>query len=138
MKDAACRCRLCSDSQQGENYMDIISVAYAAGEGTGAPAAAQPEGSWISMIVIIGVFLVMMYFMSIKPQQKQRKEKEQLLSVIKPGDEIMLTSGICGKVVSFKEDSDYAVIELSRGVNVTVAKVRIAHILPKGTIESLN
>lgn len=112
--------------------MNLFSVAYAADQAT-----QQPGGDWLSMIIIVFVFIAIMYFVSIKPSKKAQKEKEELLSKILVGDEIILRSGICGKVVEYKAESEYAVISLSENVNVTVAKVYIMNVIPKGTIGSM-
>jgi preprotein translocase subunit YajC len=112
--------------------MDFFSVAYAA-DG----AAQQPQGDWSMLIIMVVIFIAMMYFVTIKPNRKAMKQKEELLSKITVGDEIMLRSGMCGIVKEYKPDSDYVVINISNDVPVTFAKDAIVHILPKGTIGGL-
>ena len=113
--------------------MDLFSVAYAA-EGV----APQPqEANWSMLIIMVVIFIAMMYFVTIKPNKKAMKQKEELLSKVTVGDEIMLRSGMCGVVKEYKADSDYVVVEISSNTPVTFAKDAIVHILPKGTISAL-
>ena len=78
----------------------------AGGEG-GAAAGAGLLGMLPMLLVMVGVF----YFMMIRPENKRKKEAEQLRSNIKNGDMITTIGGICGKVVDVK--SDKFVIETS-------------------------
>lgn len=71
-------------------------------------AAAGAEGnggSSMSMIIMLVVMFGLMYFMMIRPQRKKQKEDQQMRDNIQPGDEITTIGGICGRVVSVKEDS---------------------------------
>ena len=54
----------------------------------------------IMMVIMIAVF----YFMLIRPENKRKKEAEQLRSSLKVGDQITTIGGIVGTVVSVKED----------------------------------
>ncbi|MBQ2893681.1 MAG: preprotein translocase subunit YajC [Oscillospiraceae bacterium] len=58
-------------------------------------------GSTIIMLaVMIGVF----YFMLIRPENKRKKEAEQMRSNVKVGDRITTIGGITGTVVNVKDD----------------------------------
>ncbi len=67
-------------------------------------SAANPGTSMTSTIVMLLVMVGVFYFMLIRPENKRKKEAEQLRSALKPGDEITTIGGITGKVVSVKED----------------------------------
>lgn len=54
----------------------------------------------IMLVVMVGVF----YFMLIRPENKRKKEAEELRNSLKVGDEITTIGGIVGKVVSVKEE----------------------------------
>ena len=54
----------------------------------------------IMLVVMIGVF----YFMLIRPENKRKKEAEQMRSSIKNGDKVTTIGGIVGTVVDVKED----------------------------------
>ena len=54
----------------------------------------------IMLVLMLGVF----YFMLIRPENKRKKEQEELRSSLKNGDQITTIGGITGTVVSVKED----------------------------------
>ncbi len=73
----------------------------AAAGATDPNVAATGGLSTIIMIVLmIGIF----YFMLIRPENKRKKEAEQMRSSMKVGDEITTIGGITGTVVSVKDD----------------------------------
>ena len=53
------------------------------------------------LLIMVGVF----YFMLIRPENKRKKEAEQLRSSIKNGDKITTIGGIVGTVVDVKGDT---------------------------------
>ncbi len=71
-----------------------------------ASGSTQAEGGnmWYS-IAIFGVFIVIMYFVLIRPQSKKRKQEEAIRNNVQVGDEIITIGGIYGRVISIKEDS---------------------------------
>ncbi len=63
-----------------------------------------------SLLPLIAIFAVM-YFLMIRPQQKQQKELMEMRGAIKVGDEILTIGGIKGIVVAVTDES--VVIETS-------------------------
>ena len=61
-------------------------------------------GSFGSIILMVALFGVM-YFVMIRPQKKKQKEEQEMRDAIQIGDEITTIGGICGRVVTVKEDS---------------------------------
>jgi len=53
------------------------------------------------LLIMVGVF----YFMLIRPENKRKKEAEQMRSAIKNGDKITTIGGIVGTVVDVKSDT---------------------------------
>ena len=60
--------------------------------------------SWGTILMMVALFGVM-YFMMIRPQKKKQKEEQEMRDAIQIGDEITTIGGICGRVVTVKEDS---------------------------------
>jgi len=56
--------------------------------------------SIIMMVVMIAVF----YFLMIRPENKRKKEAEQMRSSLKVGDKITTIGGITGTVVDVKDE----------------------------------
>lgn len=65
-----------------------------------ASAAGGMSGSIIMIVAMLAVF----YFMLIRPENKRKKEAEQMRSSVKTGDKITTIGGIVGVVVNVKDD----------------------------------
>ena len=71
------------------------------------PAGGGLMSTVLMLVVMLGVF----YFLMIRPENKRKKEAEQMRSSVKTGDKITTIGGIVGTVVNVKEDK--IVIETS-------------------------
>ena len=63
------------------------------------------NNSMVSMIVMMGLVFVAMYFLMIRPQKKKQKTIDELRKNVRVGDEIVTIGGICGLVVKTMEES---------------------------------
>jgi len=81
------------------------------------------------------IIFVLFYFMLIRPQMKQAKEHRAMLDALKNGDEIMMGSGLLGKIT--KLNNNYALIEIANNVEIKIQKHNIQALLPKGTLKSI-
>ncbi len=61
-------------------------------------------GGGMEMIIMLVVFVAIFYFMVIRPENKRKKEAEQMRSALKVGDSITTIGGIIGTVVNIKDD----------------------------------
>jgi len=77
----------------------FLLVAQAAAQGSGP----QPN-PLLQFVPLIFIFVIF-YFLLIRPQQKQRKEHQQLVSTIKTGDRVVLASGIHGVISNVKDST---------------------------------
>ncbi|MBD1555761.1 preprotein translocase subunit YajC [Vibrio sp. S9_S30] len=110
--------------------MSLISVAHAAGEGA-------PQGGGFEMIIMLGMFAVIFYFMIYRPQAKRSKEHKNLMAGMQKGDEVLTNGGLVGKIVKISEDNDYIAIALNDNNEVTIKRDFVTAVLPKGTLKSL-
>ncbi len=81
-----------------------------AGETNGAAGAngEAQAGGWLAMLIQFAPFiliLVLMYFLMIRPQKKKQKEEQQMRNNLRVGDELTTIGGVCGRVVSIKDDT---------------------------------
>lgn len=106
----------------------FISNAYA------QTAAAGAEGSFMSFLPIILMFVVL-YFLMIRPQMKRQKEQKAMMDALTKGDEVVTAGGIVGKVM--KVTDAYVSLEIANGTEILVQKAAVATLLPKGTIKAL-
>ena len=67
-----------------------------------------------------------MYFLMIRPQQKQAKQRQNLLSSLKVRDKVITAGGIYGKVTKVKDNS--VMLLIADKVEVEVAKSGITSV----------
>jgi preprotein translocase subunit YajC len=79
------------------------------------------------LIIYVVAFIAIFYFMAIRPQQRQRKTHQALLSSLKKGDRIVTAAGIYGTVKRVEET--IVVVEIAKGVTVKIARRAVAEII---------
>ena len=104
--------------------MNIVNNAYA--------QSAGPADGGMSMLIMVVLFFVIMYFMIIRPQNKRVKEHKKLIDTLSNNSEVVISNGIMGKIKNIKDDT--LELEISSGVNIKVRKNSVTTVLPKGSI----
>ena len=84
----------------------------------------------IQFLPLIGL-VVLFYFLMIRPQQQRMKQHQAQISSIKRGDNVVLSSGVIGKIVRV-EDAEVG-LEIATGVTVKVKKSMISEVQARGT-----
>jgi preprotein translocase subunit YajC len=84
-------------------------------------------GNPLSPFLLIAGMFAIMYFLMIRPQQKQLKQHRTLLSSLKKGDTVVTQGGIIGKV--FLVTDREVQIEVARDVKLRVLKTSVQSIL---------
>ena len=97
-----------------------------------AEAAPPPAGGGMEMLIMIGIFFAIMYFMLIRPQQKRAKEHKALMDSLTKGDEVVTSGGMMGKIKSVSDD--VVRVELAENVIIRIQKQSISNVLPKGSL----
>ena len=91
-----------------------------------AGGAASPSSGALTILPLL-LFLPLLYFMMIRPQQKRQKQWQEMLSNIKNGDRITTAGGIRGIILSIKDDS-YIIRVAPDNLKLEVAKSAIASV----------
>lgn len=107
----------------------LVSSAY-------AQSGTAPQSDPMVTLLLIGGMFLFMYLFIIRPQRKRQKEHAALVSALSKGDEVVLTSGMLGKVI--KVDDNYVVLETGNGIELKFQKVAVHAVLPKGTLKSID
>lgn len=97
---------------------------------TGA-AAPSAFGSGLEMLFLFAPLMVVWYFFLIRPQRQQMKKRQETLSNIRRGDQVVLGGGITGKVSKVIDDNELEV-EIAEGVKVRVLRTYVAEVRVKG------
>ncbi len=108
------------------------------------PAYAQAAGAvpangmdvFLQQAIFIIPLILLFYFLMIRPNQRRMKQHQQMLSNIKRGDNVVLSSGVLGKVVRV-EDKEVGV-EVATGVTVKVRKSMISEVSARGEPAAAN
>jgi preprotein translocase subunit YajC len=106
-----------------------IELAYAMGT---QPGGGQGSQIW-SFLPIILIFVIF-YFLLIRPQQKQKKEHQNLLSNLRVGDNVLTSGGIYGRITGVKDDK--ITVEISDKVRVKVNRGHIAGVVKQDVLKA--
>ncbi|HEY7853586.1 MAG TPA: preprotein translocase subunit YajC [Aquiluna sp.] len=79
-------------------------------------------------LLLLGVLAVMILLL-ISQNRKRKREAELLVSSLEVGSEVLLHSGIKGKITKLLEESDIE-IETRPGVKLTVVRQAVRQIVP--------
>lgn len=94
-----------------------------------AEAAAPAGGLLGSPFVMMGLMIVMFYFLLIRPQQRQRKEQALRIAALQAGDKVVMSAGIHGIVHNVKEHT--VVIKVAEGTMIEFDKLAVANVHKK-------
>ncbi len=75
------------------------------------------------IIVIFAIF----YFLIIRPQQKREKDRRNMLSNLKEGDDIITIGGIYGRILNLKED--IVTLDIGDKIKIKVTRTAIGNVL---------
>ena len=76
------------------------------------------------MVVIFGV----MYFLMIRPQKKEQKRLNAMLSTMEVGDVVVTTSGFYGVLIDITEDDVIVEFGSNRNCRIPMKKAAIAEV----------
>ncbi len=93
------------------------------------PATGSPGGILGNPLIMMGLMVIMFYFLLIRPQQKQRKEMAARIASLQTGDKVITTSGIHGIVHNVKEHT--VIVKVSEGTMLEFDKPAIANVKKK-------
>jgi preprotein translocase subunit YajC len=75
--------------------------------------------TWGMIIFLVAIFAIM-YFLMIRPRQKQQKEHEAMMQELRTGDRVIIAGGIYGQIESLGEDT--AILRIESGATMKVAR----------------
>jgi len=78
---------------------------------------------FVYIILFVGVF----YFLAVRPQRRQRRAHQEMLTMLKKGDEVVTIGGMYGTIKELRED--YVVLEVANRVKVKYLKRAISQIV---------
>ena len=100
-----------------------------------AAEAAAPPGQDLITFGMFGAFILIFYFLIIRPQSKRAKEHRELISALAKGDEVVTAGGMVGTIS--KVEDQFVLCKFGDNVEIRVQKSAVAATLPKGTLKNL-
>ena len=89
---------------------------------TGAGTTESLLATFIPMILLF----VFMYFIMIRPQQKEEKKKALMLSELAVGDTVLTTSGFYGTIIDIADDTLIVEFGNNRNCRIPMQKAAVA------------
>jgi preprotein translocase subunit YajC len=86
-------------------------------------AQAANQGGGQFLIPGLAFFGVLVYFMILRPQQKQLRDQQQLMSALKKGDEVVTQAGVLGRVINVQDK--VVTLEVAASLKLRVLKSSI-------------
>ena len=87
-----------------------------------------------TLLLLIG-FMVLIYFLMIRPENKRRKTHQSMLESLEIGDEVTTSGGILGKIT--KVQAQFIEISVDNNMKLKLQKNSISNVLPKGSLDSI-
>ena len=97
------------------------------------PAYAQGVGGGSDLFVTMLPFLlifVIMYFLIIRPQRQQAKQRDEMLKAIRRGDTVVTGGGVIGKVTKVIDEQELE-IQIAKDVKVRAQRNLVADVRSK-------
>lgn len=109
----------------------FISNAYA------QAAPGGQGGGGMEMLIMLGIFGLIFYFMLYRPQAKRVKEHKKLVDSLSKGDEVLTQGGMVGKISKVTDEKDFMEISLNDSTQIVIQKSAVSAVLPKGTMKNI-
>ena len=91
---------------------------------TDAAAAGQGTMSIVSLVLMLVIWFCILYFLMIRPQKKEQKQKAALINSVEVGDSILTTSGFYGIVIDVTEED--VIVEFGNNKNCRIPMKKVA------------
>ncbi len=98
-----------------------------------APNTTKPPDPGMHMIVMMGFAFALIYFISIRPQQKRQKTLAAQVASTKTGDKVITGSGIHGMIANVKERT--FILKIAENVKIEIEKSAVTTVLKSGDEE---
>lgn len=106
---------------------DLINV-LAEATAPAAPGGGEVPGA-MNPIVMVAIFMVMFYFLFIRPNKQRENARVKMMNELKNGDWIVSDGGIHGMITNKGEDT--VTVKIAEGVKIKLEKTSIGRVTKK-------
>ena len=85
--------------------MNVAHAADLAFAAASPPGGAGGSSAVLTQVVFFAAIFGIFYFLLIRPQQRQKRDRERMLSAIKKGDRVVTSGGLIGTIVGINEQT---------------------------------
>ena len=78
----------------------------------------------VMLIVYIGIFAALFYFLSVRPSRKRQRETDAMLASLEVGDSVLTTSGFYGVIIDIQDDT--VIVEFGSNKNCRIPMQKAA------------
>ena len=93
----------------------------------------QPGGDLGGMVLMFAVLGLFLWIIVLRPQKKERDERQRVLNSVKKGDRVVTIGGVHGKVSDVDDAHNLIKVEIAPKVTVTLNRTAIASVDSKGS-----
>src|SRR5215475_9634282 len=86
------------------------------------------SGAVMTQLLFFAAIFAIFYFLLIRPQQRQRKDRESMLGAVKKGDRVVTSSGMHGTVVGLSENT--MTLKVADSVRLDFDRSALGRIVP--------
>ena len=115
------------------SLLSLLGISTAWGNTAGSSQSGV-GGGLLSTLPMLIIFVLVFYFLLVRPQQKRAKEQRAMMENLNVGDEVVTAGGIIGKITKLRDR--YLTIRIAVDTEIMVQRSSISSILPKGTMET--
>lgn len=103
-------------------------------DGGSAPPA-QDNMAGITQIILFGLIIVIFIFFFRRSQKRQADEQQKMIDALKPGQKVMLSSGLFGRVAKVNKDDREVVlvVDENRKVELTFNVLAVSKLVEEET-----
>ena len=86
----------------------------------------------LGALPIFLLMFVILYFVLIRPQMKEQKDRDSMITNLKKNDRVITRGGIVGKIVEFQgKNNEYAILDNDTGSKIKILKRYVVSLIEK-------
>ena len=91
------------------------------------------KGGIVTTILYVAVFIAIVYFLMIRPSQKEQKKNAAMQQSMEVGDLIVTTSGFYGEIIDVSEDDIIVEFGNNKNCRIPMKKAAVAELEKKNS-----
>ena len=93
----------------------------------GSPPEGSGAAGFAASLLPIAAMIAILWFLLIRPQQKEQQRHREMVRNLKKGDEVVTVGGVYGRIMSLTDEK--VSLKIADNVKVDVERAKIARVL---------